>query len=92
MATVAADVISPELALVCPELRQRALRQLPELPWQSLGHVRVRPLAAVAAQPTLSRQLAVGVVHLLVLAVVTLLGAGAVTLVLTLVADATRPV
>jgi hypothetical protein len=33
MAALAAEPLSPELALVCPELRARAIAALPELPW-----------------------------------------------------------
>lgn len=41
-----ADPISPELALVCPELRERALAQLPP---PGLGHVVRRPAPLLAA-------------------------------------------
>ena len=34
---VSADPVSPELALVCPELRERALAALPPLPWEAYG-------------------------------------------------------
>jgi hypothetical protein len=86
------DAISPELALVCPELRLKAIAPLPAaLPdpdWDAvLARVRVRPLSAAAATrrqriPELLMPLAVAAVFFLSVA----LG----TLVLTLIADGVR--
>ena len=91
MAPSAAEVVSPELALVCPELREQALRNLPDVPWQTfVATARARTPVAPPPEPTLLHQAALGLVHLLVLAAVTLVGGGAITLALTLVADATR--
>ena len=33
---VLSEPLSPELVLVCPELRERALAALPPLPWEAL--------------------------------------------------------
>jgi hypothetical protein len=46
-----AEPLSPELVLVCPELREHALAAAPPLPWETLGTWRadrVRPLGAGA--------------------------------------------
>jgi heme O synthase-like polyprenyltransferase len=82
------DAISPELALVCPELRLRAIATLPEQDWDAiLARVRVRPLATGAASrrhgiPDLLMPLAVAAMFFLSVT----LG----TLVLTLIADSVR--
>jgi hypothetical protein len=44
-----AEPLSPELVLVCPELREQALAAAPPLPWELCGTWRadrVRPLGA----------------------------------------------
>ena len=48
-----AHPISPELALVCPELREQALRLLPPLDPDALFEVEPRPEPAPPARPRL---------------------------------------
>jgi hypothetical protein len=81
VAAAAAEPISPELVLVCPELRERALAALPAAP------------VAVPAPPrraSVLRETASDLARLALLGTVAILSTAAVTLVLTVVADATR--
>lgn len=52
MSLAAVEPLSPELALVCPELRARAIAALPELPWLAVrGRGAERLEAAVQFAP-----------------------------------------
>jgi hypothetical protein len=93
----APEIISPELVLVCPELRERALAQLPDAVWQSVVvQTRHSPEAATLPQPIASRpraearRLVLLLANVLVFVFVVVLGAGCATLALTLVADTLR--
>jgi hypothetical protein len=93
MAVAVVEPISPELALVCPELRKRALASLPDVAWRAFVQEVIRTVpepvkvtrwevvrtttAAALLGPLLP-------VFALPLCVVVL------TLILTLIADATR--
>jgi hypothetical protein len=88
------DPISPELVLVCPELRERALAALPEVEWQStVTQVRVQA-QATPAEPRIFavtvRETALDLVHLLGFCVAALVSILVLTLALTLIANATR--
>ncbi len=93
MAAVAVEAISPELALVCPELRERALAALPDPVWASfVMQARAR---AVAPPRKPSVWSALGGVALCLAdelkpLVVAMLCGILFTLVLTFVADAIR--
>jgi len=81
------EAISPELALVCPELRLKAIAALPDHDWDAvLARVRIRPLSAKPARrqriPDLLMPLAVAAIFFLSVT----LG----TLALTLIADSVR--
>jgi hypothetical protein len=83
------EAISPELALVCPELRLKAIAALPEPDWDAvLARVRLRASAASRAAPARSRipDLLMPLVVALIFFVSVSLG----TLVLTLIADSVR--
>jgi len=90
------EPISPELALVCPELRQQAIAALPDFTWQvfvAQTRARVAPQApeSTAGVLTRARQAAFEIITLVVpfasgaFVCVTL-----VTLAMTLIADAIR--
>ena len=81
----AAEPISPELVLVCPELRDEALARLPDVGPERLARVVDPPRRGAALRET-----AADLAHLLVLGGTAFLASGAVTLALTLAADATR--
>ena len=92
MAVVMVEPISPELVLVCPELRERAIASLPDVAWrafvQELGRTVPEPVEVTRSKlrrPTAAALLS-PLVQLLALPVCVV----ALTLVLTLVADATR--
>jgi len=93
MATAAIEPISPELVLVCPELREQALQQLDEAAFRSYvsrGEAELEP--ALEPPQTLRGVVGAGVLGLLqfaTLVIVALFAGGAVTLALTIVADAT---
>jgi heme O synthase-like polyprenyltransferase len=84
------EAISPELALVCPELRLKAIAALPEHDWDAvLARVRIRPLSGGAA--TRARgQLVPDLLMPLAVAVIFFVSATLGTLVLTLIADSLR--
>lgn len=89
MAAVALEPISPELVLVCPELRERAMAELPDVTWDSfVAQIRVR-----TPRPTAEPRDDDGFLKLRELYRFGLgaLAAGTgVTLLLTLIADAIR--
>jgi hypothetical protein len=81
------EAISPELALVCPELRLKAIAALPEPDWDAvLARVRVRPLAGAPARARLIPELLMP----LAVAAMFFLSVTLGTLVLTLIADSVR--
>jgi len=83
------EAISPELALVCPELRLKAIAALPEQDWDAvLARVRVRPLATAA--PARRRQRIPDLLMPLAVAAMFFLSVTLGTLVLTLIADSLR--
>ena len=54
MGAAVAHPISPELVLVCPELREHALTLLPAVDPEELFSVEPRPAAPVAERPVLA--------------------------------------
>jgi hypothetical protein len=89
VAAAAAEPISPELALVCPELREQALAQLPDVEWQAfVAQVRVRTLRPAVEARRDSAFLTVR--ELYRLGVGAFVAGTGVTLLLTLIADAIR--
>jgi hypothetical protein len=91
MSSLCVDPISPELVLVCPELREQALARLPVLPWEAAAaRLPVRSRSDEAARPFTAWEIVVSFVALARLATVVLMASISVTLVLTLVADAIR--
>jgi hypothetical protein len=81
------EAISPELALVCPELRLRAIAALPDPDWDAvLARVRLR----AAARPAASRQRIPDLLMPLAVAAMFFLSVTLGTLVLTLIADSVR--
>ena len=87
----AAEPISPELALVCPELRSRALAALPDPTWEALlAQTRTRAATTTVEEtrPGVLGALATYLVGLLWPIVIGTVAAIAVTAVLTVVADA----
>jgi hypothetical protein len=91
------EPISPELVLVCPELRRQATAVLPDLAWQMFvtqpraGAVPQAPQKIVGALLVREvRRAAVEVVMLLSWALVAIACGTVATLVMTLIADATR--
>ena len=93
MAAVAVEAISPELALVCPELRERALAALPDPIWASfVVQARARAVAP-PRKPSAWSTLAGVALYLadeLKPPVVLMLCGILLTVVLTFVADAIR--
>jgi hypothetical protein len=91
------EPISPELALVCPELRQQAIASLPDFTWQvfvAQTRARVVPQAPERTARVLAREARQAAVEMITLVVpfasaafvcVTL-----VTLAMTLIANAIR--
>jgi len=93
MAAAAVELISPELVLVCPELRERAIAALPDAAWQALVpevQLRVAPAPVEPTAWTVLRQAAAHLDGLLLPLVAIPCAVFFVTLVLTLIADATR--
>lgn len=93
MSAVEVEAISPELVLVCPELREEALAALPDVTWASFvqtARIRAAPAPAEAPARTALRGFAadLGVSLLWALTAVALVIAA--TLALTLAADALR--
>lgn len=83
------EAISPELALVCPELRLKAIAALPDPDWDAvLARVRLRA-SAVATAPAARRRVP-ELVMPLVVAALFFLSVTLGTLVLTLIADSVR--
>jgi hypothetical protein len=83
------EAISPELALVCPELRLKAIAALPEPDWDAvLARVRLRASASMAVVPARGRvpELLMPLVVAAIFFVAVTLG----TLALTLIADSVR--
>jgi hypothetical protein len=82
------EAISPELALVCPELRLQAIAALPEPNWDAVI-ARARARAAAAVVPV-GRRLVPEALVPLVVAAIAFAGVFALTLTLTLIADSVR--
>jgi len=90
MAAAAVEAISPELALVCPELRERALAALPDPVWASfLVQARARAVAP-PREPPVWRALGGVALRAADQIMVAMLCVILFTLVLTFVADAIR--
>ena len=93
MAVALSEPISPELVLVCPELRERAIAALSDLAWQTLlldvrtrrapAHVEARSWRATA-------EAVVGLAATFVPALTLMLCTALVTTALTVIADAIR--
>ena len=93
MAVAVVEPISPELALVCPELRKRAIASLPEVPWRAFVQevVRTVPEPVEATRLEVVRAATAGALLSPLLQLLALpLCVVALTLALTLIADATR--
>src|SRR2546427_2720792 len=90
------EPISPELALVCPELRRQAIAVLPDFTRPMFvvqAGAGAGPESRNVAEARLLREIRGAVVEMIMLlpwAVGTFVGATAVTLAMTLIADATR--
>lgn len=83
------EVISPELALVCPELRLKAIAALPDPDWDAvLARVRLRASAAAVAAPV--RRRVPELLMPLVVAAIFFVSVTLGTLALTLIADSVR--
>lgn len=83
------EAISPELALVCPELRLKAIAALPDPDWDAvLARVRLRAGTTAAAAPARAR--IPDLLMPLVVAALFFLSVTLGTLVLTLIADSVR--
>ena len=84
------EAISPELVLVCPELRLKAIAALPDPDWDAvLARVRLRAAASAGAAPA-RRQRIPDLLMPLAVAALFFLAVTAGTLVLTLIADSLR--
>ncbi len=92
MAVAAFEPISPELALVCPELRNRALASLPDVAWRALVEevVRTVPEPVEVTRWEAVRATAASLIGPLLPALALPLCVFVITLILTLIADATR--
>jgi hypothetical protein len=91
------EPISPELALVCPELRQQAIASLPDFSWQvfvAQARARVVPTAPERTAGVLAREARQAAVEMITLVVpfatVAFICVTLVTLAMTLIADAIR--
>ena len=83
------EAISPELALVCPELRLKAIAALPEPDWEAvLARIRLR--ASTAAVETRRRRRIPELLMPVVVAAAFFLSVTLGTLVMTLIADSLR--
>jgi hypothetical protein len=94
VAAAVLEPISPELELVCPELRQQALAALPEVEWWSFVDRGQSQIPRVADEPRTwapaIRQTTLDAVHILGFYLAALLSTAGLTLALTIVANATR--
>jgi hypothetical protein len=93
MFSVTVEEISPELVLVCPELREQALALLPKLPWERVvSRAREQASSRAAATPSVSalRESVAALLQFGQLATVVIVATILLTLALTLVADFTR--
>jgi hypothetical protein len=94
MAAVAVEPISPELVLVCPELREQAIAALPDYEWQIfVAEARARMVLPPAQLPGAVTRLRAGAALVFEALVVPLVGLAILILAtsaLTLVADLTR--
>jgi hypothetical protein len=97
MDAVLLEPISPELVLVCPELRQQAIAVLPDFAWQTfIAQARARAVPqsperiAGALRVGEVRRAAVEMVKLLPWALTWFVCVTLATLAMTLIADATR--
>ena len=82
------ETISPELVLVCPELRMRAIAALPDPDWDNiLARVRIR---AAATEPAPAAPVWSSLVAPVVVSAAFFVAVVLATLTLTLVADAVR--
>lgn len=94
MSAVAVEPISPELVLVCPELREQAIATLADYEWQIfVAQARVRMELPPVEVPGAVRRLRAGAAIVLEALVVPLVGLAILLLAtsaLTLVADLTR--
>ena len=85
------DAISPELVLVCPELRLKAIAALPDPDWDAvLARVRLRAAATPAVAPARRRRVVPEALAPLVVAAIAFVGVFVLTLTLTLIADGLR--
>jgi hypothetical protein len=91
------EPISPELALVCPELRQQAIADLPDFTWEvfvAQARARVVPQAPERTVGVLACEVRQAVVEMITpvvpLAIVAFMCVTLVTLAMTLIADAIR--
>jgi hypothetical protein len=94
MAAVAVEPISPELVLVCPKLRERAIATLPDYEWQIfVADARVRMVLRPAQPAGALGRLREGAAFVFEALVVPVVGVAILILAtstLTLVADLTR--
>jgi uncharacterized membrane protein len=94
MAAVAVEPISPELVLVCPELREQAIAMLPDYEWQIfVAQARVRMALPPAQRSGAVDRLRAGAAFVFEALAVPLVGLAILILAtstLTLVADLTR--
>jgi hypothetical protein len=85
------EAISPELVLVCPELRMRAIAALPDPDWESvLARVRLRAAAASVAVPVPSARRLPDLLAPVAVMATFFTTVVLVTLTLTLIADSVR--
>jgi hypothetical protein len=93
MGAIVVEQISPELVLVCPELREGALAALPDMPWL-MPNVKERPRSLPSSTQILPRpavfNAAAYVASRLFPPLVAVASCILATLVLTFIADATR--
>jgi hypothetical protein len=94
MAVAVVEPISPELVLVCPELRKRAIASLPDAGWrafvQDVGRTVPEPVEATRREVVRTTTAAALLSPLLAPLLALPLCVVALTLILTLIADATR--
>jgi heme/copper-type cytochrome/quinol oxidase subunit 2 len=86
------EPISPELALVCPELRQQAIAALPDFTWQVfVAQTRARA-APQAPERTAGAavEMMIWIIPVVSFAMVAFISVTLVTLAMTLIADAIR--
>ena len=93
MSAIGVEAISPELVLVCPELREEALAALPDVTWASFvqtARIRAAPAPAEAPTQAALRGFAADLGASLVWALAAVALVIVATLALTLAADALR--